>query len=147
MRIRTLQSPDLLTVQLSYALLHDVLDKKYVLPLHLTDTTRGPFSSPLFKREGEGKGAIELEADGQAEVIVRIVENVSLVERGAWYETCVELHCVQDADRLDSIGVFGTFLSLSHLIMINDGDFFSVGIMRRAAYSAITKRKVSIYPH
>ncbi|KAH9972062.1 hypothetical protein BGW80DRAFT_1173625, partial [Lactifluus volemus] len=64
---------------------------------------------------------IELEADGQAEVIVRIVENVSLVERGAWYETCVELHCVQDADRLDSIGAFR--------------------IMRCAAYSAITKRK------
>ena len=92
---------------------------------------------PFFQRAtvatGEGKGTIDLEADGRAEVIVRIVENVSwsnevrlraLGEWGVWHETCVELHCVHDADRLDAIGAFG--------------------IMRCAAYSAITKRQVLI---
>jgi uncharacterized protein len=122
-------APDLLTVELS-ALLHDVLDKKYVPPESYGHDARA-FFEPFFRRAAAAASgaALDLQADGRADAIVRIVENVSWSnelrlrangEWGSWHETCVELHCVQDADRLDAIGAFG--------------------VMRCAAYSAITKR-------
>ncbi|KAI0303699.1 hypothetical protein B0F90DRAFT_1313952 [Multifurca ochricompacta] len=121
-------APDLLTVELG-ALLHDVLDKKYVPPSSYNHDARAFFES-FFRRAAETTaGALDLRMDGRAEVIVRIVENVSWSTEkrlraggnwGPWHETCVELHCVQDADRLDAIGAFG--------------------IMRCAAYSAVSKR-------
>ena len=109
-------APDLLTVELS-ALLHDVLDKKYVPPSSYGHNPRA-FFEPFFKRTAAAAAAtaLDLRADGRADVIVRIVENVSWSnelrlrasgEWGSWHETCVELHCVQDADRLDAIGAFG----------------------------------------
>ena len=117
--------PDLLVVELS-ALLHDILDKKHVPPSTYAHDARA-FFDPFFQRAaaeggaGTGtEGALDLRADGRADLIVRIVENVSwsnevrLRARGewgaseSWHETCVELHCVQDADRLDAIGAFGT---------------------------------------
>jgi len=90
-----------------------VLDKKYVLPASYGHDARA-FFEPFFRRAGAG--ALDLRADGRADAIVRIVENVSWSneqrlracgEWGSWHETCVELHCVQDADRLDAIGAFG----------------------------------------
>jgi len=45
---------------------------------------------------------------------------------GEWHTTCTELHCVQDADRLDAIGAFG--------------------IMRCAAYSAAMNRPLHAPP-
>lgn len=122
-------APDLLTVELG-ALLHDVLDKKYVPPASYGHDARA-FFEPFFRRvaAAAAAGALDLRADGRADAVVRIVENVSWSneqrlrargEWGPWHEACVELHCVQDADRLDAIGAFG--------------------IMRCAAYSAVAKR-------
>ena len=110
-------APDLLTVELS-ALLHDVLDKKYVPPSSYGHDARA-FFEPFFRRAAAALD-LDLRADGRADTIVRIVENVSWSnelrlrasgEWGTWHETCVELHCVQDADRLDAIGAFGECLS------------------------------------
>jgi uncharacterized protein len=100
--------PDLLTIELA-ALLHDVLDKKYASPEAASDPYT--FFLPFFQSL-----PIDLVSDGRARQVVRIVENVSwstekqLRERGLWgewHDKCVELHCVQDADRLDAIGAFG----------------------------------------
>lgn len=104
--------PDLLTVELS-ALLHDVLDKKYVSEAQASD----PYSYflPFFTSVREQHG-VDLISDGRARAVAKIVSNVSwttekklrqagLVED--WHRECVELHCVQDADRLDAIGAFG----------------------------------------
>ncbi|CAE7109798.1 unnamed protein product [Rhizoctonia solani] len=102
--------PDLLVVELA-ALLHDVLDKKYVTAKEAADPNE--YFRPFFESV---KGEVDLLGDGRARLIVRIIENVSwstekkLRIEGKlepWHESCVELHCVQDADRLDAIGAFG----------------------------------------
>jgi uncharacterized protein len=117
--------PDLLVVELA-ALLHDVLDKKYVSPAEAADPYA--FFLPFFQSLATENG-IDLISDGRAREITKIIENVSwttekkLREAGLlrdWHRNCVELHCVQDADRLDAIGAFG--------------------VMRCAAYSAVTNR-------
>ncbi|KIM40609.1 hypothetical protein M413DRAFT_73097 [Hebeloma cylindrosporum] len=118
-------TPDLLTVELA-ALLHDVLDKKYVAASVAADPYT--FFSPFFKSMADTHG-IDLIADGRGLVIARVIDNVwwstekKLREAGKWtdwHDQCVELHCVQDADRLDAIGAFG--------------------VMRCAAYSTVTNR-------
>ncbi|EUC57644.1 metal-dependent phosphohydrolase, putative [Rhizoctonia solani AG-3 Rhs1AP] len=121
--------PDLLVIELA-ALLHDVLDKKYVTPEEAAD----PYA--YFRPFFEGvKANLDLLEDGRAKLIVRIIENVSwttekkLRAEGKlepWHESCVELHCVQDADRLDAIGAFG--------------------IMRASAYSAAVNRPLHTPP-
>jgi uncharacterized protein len=109
----TPRKPDLLTVDLS-ALLHDILDKKYVSSEKAADPYG--FFLPLFQSMKDASG-LDLVADGRAREIAKVVTNVSwstekklrqagLVEN--WHRECVELHCVQDADRLDAIGAFGT---------------------------------------
>ncbi|KAH7884423.1 hypothetical protein F5I97DRAFT_1812267 [Phlebopus sp. FC_14] len=123
--------PDLLVVELA-ALLHDVLDKKYVSPADAADPYA--YFLPFFESLTTDHG-LDLVTDERARLIVRIVENVSwttekkLREMGKleeWHTTCVELHCVQDADRLDAIGAFG--------------------IMRCAAYSAAVNRPLHAPP-
>ena len=107
------RQPDLLVVELA-ALLHDVLDKKYVPAAQAADPDA--FFRPLFARWAAEHGATDVVADGRAQTVARIVDNVSWStekrrlaagEIGEWHRTCVELHCVQDADRLDAIGAFG----------------------------------------
>ena len=106
------RKPDLLTVELA-ALLHDVLDKKYVTPEQAADPYA--FFLPFFQKWAAESG-VDLVQDGRARDIAKIVTNVSwstekkLREAGLmeqWHRECVELHCVQDADRLDAIGAFG----------------------------------------
>ena len=114
------RKPDLLTVELA-ALLHDVLDKKYVSEAEAADPYA--YFLPFFEKNcvRDGGDGIDLVADGRARQIARIVSNVSwstekkLREAGLiddWHRECVELHCVQDADRLDAIGAFGACLSV-----------------------------------
>ncbi|KAL4064377.1 hypothetical protein J3A83DRAFT_4442238 [Scleroderma citrinum] len=105
------EKPNLIVIELA-ALLHDVLDKKYVS----ADQASNPYAYflPFFQSLASDHD-LDLITDGRARLIVRIVENVSwttekkLRESGCieeWHENCVELHCVQDADRLDAIGAF-----------------------------------------
>ncbi|KAL0579310.1 hypothetical protein V5O48_002708 [Marasmius crinis-equi] len=106
------QKPDLLVVELA-ALLHDILDKKYVTPEEAADPHT--FFLPLFSKAAENS-SIDLVKDGRARTISQIIVNVSWTTEknlratgqwGVWQDNCVELHCVQDADRLDAIGAFG----------------------------------------
>ncbi|KAG8706913.1 hypothetical protein FRC08_000802, partial [Ceratobasidium sp. 394] len=121
--------PDLLVVELA-ALLHDVLDKKYVSALEAANPDI--VFRPFFERVAPH---VDLLSDGRARLVVRVIENVSwttekkLREENkleAWNDSCVELHCVQDADRLDAIGAFG--------------------ILRTAAYSASVNRPLHVPP-
>ena len=106
------RKPDLLTVELA-ALLHDVLDKKYVAAAQAADPYA--FFRPFFEGAASASG-LDLVADGRARLIARIVDNVSwstektLRKAGGlteWHRACIELHCVQDADRLDAMGAIG----------------------------------------
>ena len=113
------RKPDLLVIELS-ALLHDVLDKKYVSPA--LSSSPYDFFLPFFTSARDLYN-VDLIADGRAREIARIVSNVSWSterklreegllgegELGEWYGRCLELWCVQDADRLDAIGAFGVF--------------------------------------
>jgi uncharacterized protein len=136
---------DFLTIELA-ALLHDVLDKKYVS----TDVAEDPYTFflPFFQKISVVHG-VDLMSDGRAHNISRIVNNISwttekkLVNAGLledWHRECVELHCVQDADRLDAIGAFGRSSSASSIHVFT---VMVTGIMRCAAYSAVNNRYIS----
>ena len=110
-------SPDFLTIELA-ALLHDVLDKKYVPESAASDPYA--YFLPFFQSLRALAPSIDLIADGRAKTIAKIVENVSWTTEkklrndgkwGEWHEQCIELHCTQDADRLDAIGAFGATAS------------------------------------
>ncbi|KAG1832593.1 hypothetical protein DFJ58DRAFT_822988 [Suillus subalutaceus] len=130
-RALSAQQPDLLVVELA-ALLHDVLDKKYVSKAEAADPYG--YFLPFFQSLSSEHG-LDLISDGRARRIVKVVENVSWTTEkelrstgkiDEWHRVCVELHCVQDADRLDAIGAFG--------------------IMRCAAYSAAVNRPLHAPP-
>ncbi|TFK27533.1 hypothetical protein FA15DRAFT_666373 [Coprinopsis marcescibilis] len=103
---------DFLVVELA-ALLHDVLDKKYVS----AEEAANPYEYflPFFQRIATAHD-VDLISDGRGKLIAQVIDNVSwstekrLRQQGLWtewHDTCLELHCVQDADRLDAIGAFG----------------------------------------
>ena len=102
-----------MTKKLKAALLHDVLDKKYVTAEQAADPYA--FFSPFFLSMASEHG-VNLMDDGRGRLITRVIDNVSwstekkLKANGLWeqwHDECLELHCVQDADRLDAIGAFG----------------------------------------
>lgn len=113
-QVDSIPKPDLLTVELA-ALLHDVLDKKYVSPAEAANPYA--FFLPFFEAMASNHG-VDLIRDGRAYQITNIIDNVSWSTEkkrreigllGEWHTNCVELHCVQDADRLDAIGAFGEY--------------------------------------
>lgn len=109
------QSPrklDLLIVEIA-ALLHDVCDRKFVA----AETAADPYAFllPFFQKISDDHG-LDLVSDGRAREITEIIRNVSWTTEkkllgegliGDWHRECHELHCVQDADRLDAIGALG----------------------------------------
>lgn len=145
---RSSKVPDLFVIEIS-ALLHDVLDKKYASPAALVDPYNTYFV-PFFQALTEEVPSIDLVKDGRAKEIALIVENVSWTTEkklrsenrwGSWHDQCVELHCVQDADRLDAIGAFG--VSSSVVCSSPAQQFLAyIGIMRVSAYSAAVNQYV-----
>ncbi|KAL0067881.1 hypothetical protein AAF712_005049 [Marasmius tenuissimus] len=138
--------PDLLVIELA-ALLHDVLDKKYVTPEEAADPYS--FFLPLFSKAAE-TSSIDLIKDGRAQTVSQIIVNVSWTTEkslrasgkwGLWQENCTELHCVQDADRLDAIGAFGE-QDPGHLDSGVKSESSLQGILRCAAFTA-SKNKLS----
>lgn len=107
------RKPDLLVVELS-AILHDILDKKYLPPdLHDSEINTLEYLLPFFETISS---RVDLIGSGRAETIAKIIDGVSWTneqsmritgEWDTWHDECIELHCVQDADRLDAIGAIG----------------------------------------
>lgn len=100
------------------ALFHDLQDHKYAKKAgaHTTDAEM----IQVLASGGMSKSRIEN--------VIFIAQNTSysherrLRKQGlwkGWFETCRELHCVQDADRLDAIGSFGVFRVMAYSAVID----------------------------
>jgi uncharacterized protein len=94
---------DTLVVELA-ALFHDFFDSKYK---SATSEDELDVSSWL-----DDNGV----AKSRADLIIKVISNisyrkeVSLRETGgwtSWHDSCIELHCVMDADKLDALGAYG----------------------------------------
>lgn len=98
---------DLDVVELA-ALFHDLQDHKYV-----DGSAQQTSDNDMVKIMTNG-GLEQAKAD----LVLEIIKNTSYSHEkklraagtwGEWHQSCLELHCVQDADRLDAIGTFGIF--------------------------------------
>jgi uncharacterized protein len=99
------EEQDLLVIELA-ALFHDIHDSKY----EKLNNADGIDLVPWMSQHGV--------SERQSSLIVAIVNNVSyskeVKRRGTpawteWHDTCIELHCVMDADKLDALGALGIF--------------------------------------
>jgi uncharacterized protein len=97
--------PDLFVIELA-ALFHDIHDEKY----ESVNSADGIDLQSWTSQHGV--------SERQSSLIAAIVSNVSyskeVKRRGTsawteWHDTCIELHCVMDADKLDALGAFGIF--------------------------------------
>ena len=95
----------MLVVELA-SLFHDLFDAKYTL---VNSGHNLDMSSWLHAHDIP---------ESQISLITKIIANVSYSkemvlrqtgEWSLWHRTCVELHCVMDADKLDALGAFGIF--------------------------------------
>ncbi|RSH86179.1 uncharacterized protein EHS24_004410 [Apiotrichum porosum] len=100
---KTLPEADILVVELA-ALLHDLTDAKYTQGASLEELTGSVFDKTADV------------SPQQLRLVFKIVPSVSYStekklkaanEWTPWHQTCLELHAVQDADRLDAIGAIG----------------------------------------
>lgn len=105
------------------ALFHDLQDHKYTPSSSGTGTRTGTSDEEM--REIMHAGGLDA---ARAETVLRIVRNTSysteqkLRAAGAWtawHQDCVELHCVQDADRLDAMGAFGICRAAAYSTAVN----------------------------
>ncbi|KAH7108346.1 hypothetical protein BKA62DRAFT_18803 [Auriculariales sp. MPI-PUGE-AT-0066] len=128
---------DLLVVDLA-ALLHDILDRKY-LPKDAVTTDPRQHFAPFFASHADAL------SPAQAELVVRVIDNMSWTTEkklraagqwGEWHDSCLELHCVQDADRLDAIGAIGVMRCAAYSARVN-GPLYVPPEQPEAAESAI----------
>ncbi|KAK4700327.1 uncharacterized protein P7C70_g5924, partial [Phenoliferia sp. Uapishka_3] len=138
--------PDFLVITLA-ALFHDLLDSKYQPKGEPVPTAKEKLS-----QFWAGWGEV---IDSERQTLVeRIVENVSYskeikrIKEGKqtkWHMDCLELHCVQDADKIDALGAIG-----AHQLCIQRTQISSIllslalGILRCAAYSAVASRPLHV---
>lgn len=99
-----------------------MLDNKYVTDAQAADPY--VYFHPFFTSIAASHG-VDLVEDGRDQIIAKIISSVSwttekkLRDTGQWtewHDTCLELHCVQDADRLDAIGAFGKYLLIQFAV-------------------------------
>jgi uncharacterized protein len=88
------------------ALFHDLFDSKYTSANVDKELNISSWLSAHGVKED------------QSLLIMKIISNVSYSKEiivrqtggwTTWHETCMELHCVMDADKLDALGAFGIF--------------------------------------
>lgn len=122
------------------ALFHDLQDHKYTAPeVKVSETVKDGVKRPVLQTTTEEM--LQIMTEGgldsiRAETVLFIIKNTSYSTEknlrattpSGWtarHDACRELHCVQDADRLDAIGTFGIF--------------------RAAAYSGVIDRPLYVF--